>query len=186
MSNGGGFREPPVQVIPPGLLGFLQIKNLGKNPQSLGGQILPTMDLLEWYFQSNMEQLRSTLTIGDGVVGPVPWTTGSGATVNLTTSQDEFWWVESLMFRCTTFIVAGEQIQWQAGYRTPALNNNFVICGDRQDTVGAAAPSIEAYCYAKRFFMPPGSEIVSFLSHFNTPVGGGACECYIRFVRLPL
>jgi len=48
-----------IQVLPSGLLGFLQLKNGGQFPQTLNAQLQPTFDLLEWYAQLNAETIFS-------------------------------------------------------------------------------------------------------------------------------
>jgi hypothetical protein len=44
----------PIQTIPQGLLGLLQLKELGKNPSELLDQVQPSYDLFQQYIQRNL------------------------------------------------------------------------------------------------------------------------------------
>lgn len=44
----------PIQTIPQGLLGLLQLKELGKNPGVLVDSVAPNLDLFQLYAQRNM------------------------------------------------------------------------------------------------------------------------------------
>lgn len=39
----------PIGFVPAGLLDFFQLKSMGENPQTLGQQIAPIMDIFRWY-----------------------------------------------------------------------------------------------------------------------------------------
>lgn len=47
-----------VQLIPPGLLSFLGIKNLGQNPQRLGDAYAPVLPMVPWAFMARLETLQ--------------------------------------------------------------------------------------------------------------------------------
>lgn len=42
----------PIQQIPGGLLGFLQLKNAGQNPSELPASLQAVLEMREWYWQS--------------------------------------------------------------------------------------------------------------------------------------
>jgi hypothetical protein len=44
----------PIQVIPPGLTGYLQLKQLGHLPDVLLGEVRPALEMRDWYFQANV------------------------------------------------------------------------------------------------------------------------------------
>jgi len=62
-----------LQVLPQGLLGFLQIKTAGGFPKTLSQELIPTLDLLEWYAQLNSE------TVFSAVINAIVSASASGA-----------------------------------------------------------------------------------------------------------
>ena len=77
------FRAP-LQLLPQGLLGFLQLKNGGQAPQFLLEGLQPSLELQPWYVESNAEILsaNAVAVAGAGI-------TTSGIVV----PQDEYWWL---------------------------------------------------------------------------------------------
>lgn len=65
-----------IQVLPQGLLGFLQLKNGGQYPQTLGSDKLQAcLELFDWYTQTNIEYVEQAglaLAVGANTttVGP--------------------------------------------------------------------------------------------------------------------
>jgi len=45
---------------PSGLLSFFGIKNTGRNPQSIGDTLAPTLELVPWYLSQNSESISFT------------------------------------------------------------------------------------------------------------------------------
>jgi len=52
----------PINRLPQGLLDFLGIRSGGRNPQQLTEQLLPTMDLSDWYKQNASREVQVTAT----------------------------------------------------------------------------------------------------------------------------
>lgn len=73
----------PIQTIPQGLLGFLQLKNAGKNPSELNSLLQSTMDLRDWLWQTAPTE---------AVAGTAAAIGASGFTSYITIPQQE-WWV---------------------------------------------------------------------------------------------
>jgi hypothetical protein len=89
--------EPVIQVIPPGLLSILQLKNGGRTPQHLGPDVLPTFDL-EGYFLRATQQV---ITASEALV-----TTANDAKTLAAVPDSEWWFVEH--FTANWFIAAGD------------------------------------------------------------------------------
>lgn len=54
----------PIQTQCGGLLGFLQLKNMGKNPAELPDTLQSVLDLREWFFETNAElEDQSTIAV---------------------------------------------------------------------------------------------------------------------------
>lgn len=94
-----------IQLTPAGLLGLLQLKNEGRNPQNLIETIQPVIDCFELYRGSARES-RSTDDILFAVgANPVTvFTNGDLAVV----PSNEFWFVDFLTVRILTLGVAGD------------------------------------------------------------------------------
>lgn len=66
---------PNINKLPFGLLGFLGLKNGGRNPQELAETLAPTMDLTDLYFGTNKQLVRlsgNVTAIGFNLLGAVP------------------------------------------------------------------------------------------------------------------
>jgi hypothetical protein len=44
----------PIQVIPPGLVGYLNLKQFGRLPDVLSSTVDPSLEMRDWYFQANV------------------------------------------------------------------------------------------------------------------------------------
>lgn len=49
-----------MQAAAPGLLSLLSLKQLGHNPRTLNDEVIPTIDILNWYLQNNIEAVVGT------------------------------------------------------------------------------------------------------------------------------
>lgn len=60
----------PIQIIPSGLLGLLQLKNNGRNPSILPDELQSTFELRDWYLETDV-RIRSGITaaIPSGTLG---------------------------------------------------------------------------------------------------------------------
>lgn len=76
----------PIQSQPQGLLGFLQLKNLGQNPSELPDVLQPVLELRDWYLQTNSEIVSGT----DAAIAAV------GVSNNLIVPQGEYWFVHDV------------------------------------------------------------------------------------------
>lgn len=73
-----------INVLPRGLLDLLQAKSLGENPQVLGDQVAPTLELVNLYLSQKRWYIERVVT------------TISGSTTfasQITVPQQEIWWV---------------------------------------------------------------------------------------------
>lgn len=73
----------PIQVIPQGLLGLLQLKQQGMNPSQLADYVTPQIDLFPLWIQRQTQglvQSGDTQALATGAVGPQPFSTSVPAT----------------------------------------------------------------------------------------------------------
>ena len=97
----------PIQVITPGLTGFLQLKQTGRNPGDLGGIVQPAIELRDWMFQGReLDELGllgfSPQTASVTATGFVQFTLPSVATV----PAGQLWYVTQFTAFATLAVAA--------------------------------------------------------------------------------
>lgn len=154
----------PIQNIPRGLLGLLQLKNLGKNPDVLIGNVQPTLDMLGFWLANDARpdttQYTGTQVTGNSII--------SGPTVNLSVPQEETWFVHqfSLQIACGAadtvsnavpimYLTGTGVIRWQ-GMTEAALN---IAAGGRGGVITA-----------RNFWAPPGAGFGWYLGQVTAAV----------------
>jgi len=150
----------PIQAIPQGLLGFLQLKNMGKNPSEISDLLQPVMDLREWYLQTAQRNFignggaAPSAALPNNTVGFIGWL----ATVpNITVPPNE-WWYCPYYTALSATLVAGETIQFGVGFRNPDAGFTYqTLIGDPCDPVTGA--NKRAFAFARDFWVPPGSQL---------------------------
>lgn len=121
----------PIQIVPQGLLGLLNLKNNGKTPEFLQTNVQPFMDLLDMYVTGLLEQVSASVAVA-AAVGP--------NSSDLVVPQTEVWFVHS-EFVTTETLGAGEAIALSAavafnGIATiPVGSNRSGIAGERMRAV---------------------------------------------------
>lgn len=145
----------PIQVIPPGLLGFLQLKNSGQNPHSIDLTISPAIELRDWLFNAS----HSYAQIGVSIAAATPGFQGDANLV--TVPQNEYWWVHDASVTCD--IVTGERISFGLAYRqsnnAPASSNIVVVDGWRPDVSYAGANVYSVVSTSRNFWLPGGCQL---------------------------
>jgi len=98
------YRPPesfgPIQIIPPGLLGFLGLKTSGENPHSLLGEYRPTVEMRDWLLRSRGEYLQVGFAAGS-VGGNLAGTTINTDAISsipgaFTVPKGEYWFFHDL------------------------------------------------------------------------------------------
>lgn len=95
----------PVQATAPGLLSLLSLKQLGHNPRTLNDEVIPTIDILNWFLQTNIEAV-----VGTAFLLTVPGVFGFALQV----PAQEIWYVHSATI--TADLIAGEALRGRLGY----------------------------------------------------------------------
>lgn len=122
---------PVIQKIPSGLLSFFGLQTGGKNPDTLGNIVAPTMDAVPWYIALQRE-IRAA--------GPSNLAAVGAAVGFETVPPGEVWLVES--FVCSTSALgAGQVLLMQPHIGFPPGPTNNHISGDTSNraTVGVIA-----------------------------------------------
>lgn len=171
----------PIQIIPPGLMGFLQLKNAGRNPTDLVESISPTFDMLRWYMEA-----RFTSQTLPGTVTTVQSGTFQTSIVPTVVPAEEQWYVIDACIR-GGLIVAGDQLDVSVAYRvgnTAPLTNHIFTKGERKQADGAAA-GVSVYASASDFFLPPGAVLGGYFG-IVTVASTTGFDVNVRYVALPL
>lgn len=95
----------PVQATAPGLLSLLSLKQLGHNPRTLNDEVVPNIDILNWYLQTQIEAV-----VGTAVGVTVPGVVGFALQV----PPQEIWYLHSATI--TADLIAAEAIRGRLGY----------------------------------------------------------------------
>lgn len=122
----------PIQILPRGLLGFLQLKNAGQNPSLLSDLLQPTLDLREWLLETNSE---SVFVSG---VAFIPAATGVGFFSLFTVPDGQHWALLDAFARIA--IGAGQTLTHRLAYfdGPSASSQEFSLSGDPSMSFGAA------------------------------------------------
>lgn len=151
------FQSGPIQLLPAGLLGLLQLKSpAGRNPEVLEGNVQPTIDLLEQY----LLQASEVWNINSSVALP----TGQGARRfspnSMIVPQSEYWYVHRYTIWTAT-LAAGDTVTGvlPAIYETPVGAVRVVILPSWNQRGGAATTGQQSVNGAGGFWARPGSEL---------------------------
>lgn len=151
----------PIQVIPPGLLGFFQLKNMGRNPSDLVDSVQPSLEMFDWYMQARAEY------VGLGNTGGVPnATTQFRALAPAVFVPDgEFWYIVTATL-ISSVLVAGDSYIACIAMRDPTSGFIHVPRAQQGITMSdaIAGANTQGLCSAQDWFAPSGVEIGVFLS----------------------
>jgi len=174
----------PLQVIPAGLLGFLQLKNAGQNPRDLVDSVQPTFDLWRHYLASYGEIWNQASTfIQAGPVGAVGF--GAFNTLPIVVPTQQWWYVHSYNVRVV--VAAGDTYRYQCAYRTNQLSTAHVEIADSGNVVTADAATWDPNKTFRDFLVPPGTEFGIWATLLTVSgANSGTFIPTLRFTRLPI
>lgn len=145
---------PPgyLSVLPRGLLAFLQIKNEGRNPGALAGELQPTFDLMQWYLATNLESFGVvSVAVGAG-------TNIETALAGLTVPDREFWYVYDYRarFQCGAATTCTE-LQLQYFEPIGGALSGYVMNDIVTNLVATDIKTVSAF--KRQIFVPPGGAL---------------------------
>jgi hypothetical protein len=135
-----------INRAPTGLLGFLGIKNFGRNPETIAPVVQPTWNLEELY-------LVAGATIGPIVTAAFP----AGNNLVWDVPQNEVWWVESMSIRSAAALPGGT-----AGVRLQAITldqGNNVVQARGPNSIAFLAAEFLCYGISTGFYAMPGTSL---------------------------
>jgi len=173
----------PLQVIPQGLLGFLQLKSSGMNPRDLVDTVQPTFDLWKHYLRSMA--INWTTASGVAVIGNA----GGGAVYSpnaIIVPQNEVWYVTTYGVSLSP-LTAGDVADFSPALRLTSVGT---IIWNLCPNVNPRLPLVAATGYTPHvsshdFFAPPGSEF-GFWIQGATFAASETFSANLRYTRMPI
>jgi len=153
-----GEPSGPIQLIPPGLLGLLQIKSpAGQNPNVLNADVQPVMDIHEYWLRANRQvwALNSGITLAAGTYNTFTALSPNG----IDCPQNQWWYVHSVTMTFTvgaasSYVMGNLAMRWNS---VGTIRWRTLGAPSRPGTLTSADGEI-AY-RAEDFWMPPGSSL---------------------------
>lgn len=148
----------PLQITPPGFLGFLNLKNEGKNPREIPEDLTPTIELRNWYLNATAQAMSATnatvslLNNQDGFALP--------SAGNIVVPSGEWWYVHSMLVWAVLPAAVTEFLAMSPAWVEP---NNFidfeVLSPPAPLLQGVAGATRRYFNTARDFWVPPGSAL---------------------------
>lgn len=146
----------PVQVIPQGLLGLLQLKQTGASPGHLSDVIDPIIELRDWLMFSR-ELSEVGLGFGGAIVSVATASPGFKAFVpNIVVPNGQAWYVTR--FCVDGALLAAESIRLVPAFTEPGTGSVFSLGADYNDVITARARQF-AVTYGTPFWLRPGDNL---------------------------
>lgn len=176
----------PLQLIPPGLLGLLQLKQEGRGLVELPDVLQGVIELRDWYLQARSEW---SLTTHSGVINATGRANFLTFANPVAVPEQEWWFVHQYVVKADPVPGAGSaevhslvpvMIQQATG------TARSVAIGSGQFPVGANTAAHTVWAEGRDFFAPAGARLG--LAYGVTVAGGGTVnvDAFIRYTPLPI
>jgi len=174
----------PIQVIPKGLLGLLQLKQQGNNPSELSNVVASCFDIRELYYQQ-LVQDQFSLVGGLPTENVNPAANGNHAftTSPLLVPAGFMWLVLQYSIVCN--LLAAETIKASCQLITDPALSTPVLLGDSYTDVVTARARTANWRASGPFYAPAGSSI-GFVVHDVLTAATISCFGNIRAVAIPI
>jgi hypothetical protein len=177
----------PLQVIPPGLLGFFQLKSAGVLPSLLSYEVQPSLEMRDWYFQARQQDEISffgAVPISNSLTTGSQGAQGFSAGVTPQVPRGQYWYVTEATAGVTAFIAAADTIR-VALMTFNALGGNTILRGpDYNDLITARTRSVQ--CRNDHpFWLGPG-DTFGLMVYDILSVAGITFNLRLRFTPLPI
>ena len=156
---------------PGGLLGFLGIKNFGRNPQTLTEQLAGTWDLADLYLSAACIQVEYSSSFA-----------AAGKQMAFQVPRGEYWYVRNFSCRTDVMGFAGGSLAIAIAIQS---QSTLVTLNVGPTSGVITQPSGRAAAYLERpIILQPGESIGAYVLDFNT--AGAVVNAYsIRYAVLP-
>lgn len=183
-----------IQLAPPGLLGLLQIKNFGQNPQQLSDTYVASFPMVPWALLANAEALQVGFAVGaiGGNLSAANFNSDAASSVpgTFNVPNREWWYVHRFTLGFSPG-AATTELSWPAiGYLVDAAATPKYLAVSPPVlgpvTVGAGGdPNAPLQIAANDFFVPPGSQL-GFTINVANAAATNAASLAALITRLPV
>lgn len=162
----------PIQLIPPGLLGLFQLKQMGKNPSQYGEVVLPSFELSDWYLRA--ASLDYNAQVGVALIPGVDLANGAvgfqGFSPNAVIVPANEWWHVENYTVATGNLTTGDNTALRPAFARPLTGTRSIHVVNPANTgvLGGAATARANTVSGVDFWVPPGSEIGMFVQVNDT------------------
>lgn len=179
----------PIQVIPPGLLSFFQLKSLGQNPDTIDSNLSPSLELRDWYMQArNVDWLNQvgagsapTRTLGDGVTQFRAFSPN-----DIQVPSNEIWWIENFTV-VAQLPNATDTAQFSCGYVRPIVGNQSpYVTGPVVGPMTGVAGKNRVLMAGSGGYWVPGGSSLGMVVMINETAGTILYAGYLRYVAIPV
>lgn len=177
-------RSAQIQVIPPGLLGFLNLKTLGANPFLLGDTYQPTIELRDWLLQADQRDFTQDVALASVAIGFGASLFNLYSPNSIVVPSNEYWWVENYTIQTGNLGAATERCQFQCAMYTPITGTvNIYLMGDPSPDITGAATVRRNATRCGGFFAPSGAAL-GIAQYIQETAGNITYTGFVRFTRL--
>lgn len=187
----------PIQTIPQGLLGLLQLKELGSNPPVMVDSLSPNIDLTQLYLQRLMQQET-------GLFGGVPKTgavvsaghgnvTFSLAGTQVSVPQNEMWYcvaagviIDSSSPGGGNTVVAADTITAGLMWGLPGSITGYMMTPIQQDVISARARTWTTPPMTTPQWFGPGTTFWIVIFDILVAAGAYTFDLSMRAARIPI
>lgn len=171
----------PIQVIPPGLLGMLQLKNVGQLPDVLQGNVQPVLELRDWLLHANELYGLASLNQAAGNYDSTMVSMNTPVVI----PQGEWWYLHDI----TAYLVLGNTDTLNGGFGIafePLPNVLQLNLSEKQyQAFTAGGATTLAVSAQPADFFPPGTEFGISMGRLVLAAARVHFLTY-RYTRLPM
>lgn len=168
----------PIQIIPPGLLGFLQLKNGGTNPRDLEENVQPTFELWRHYLNATAEE-------GTGDSANVVSGTNGFVSFNTNVSNGEWWYIHYFMAQGLG-VAAADTLSIAPAFNAQVAAGGISIALAPMVSTSALTVASSPFNVARDVLVPPGAGLGAFVGHVLSAAGNWPLRGRWRFTRLKI
>ena len=153
-----------VQVVPPGLLSLFGVKTSGRNPDELGSQLGPSVEMLKWYLLAESKWMDFGTR--------VPAAGFNGTTLNGIVPANEVWYVHEFAHVADSSMAAGDFIRnARCAYYYSGLTSARLIFG-KADPISLEGAAGRLTLQDEDRWLLPGTYVGFYTGQFSMAAPG--------------
>ena len=179
----------PIQTIPQGLLGLLQLKQTGENPNALDLTVQPNVELLQFWAQRVMQESQGLFPGGPPATATLTTAAGPGTRnfliggVPVSVPNNETWYCDQVLAYSGSIAATDNFVNISPGYTVPG-GGVYTMCPLATDVISARARFVWTNPLPRPIFIPPGAQLTMEIGDMIS--GGMTFTLFMRAARLPI